>query len=127
LLGRPVVSYTVHADELSDSKYGETRDVRESAKVNALLLANFWNRWEYCLRELTVSTQKVVDIILIHDDIVETSYVLEKVNEGAYGLILLTNFNQFVSLKKLQTLALTAQCFSAKVLTSVKECLKGPF
>jgi len=103
LHGRLLVSlphYAVQEDELSDPTYGETTDIRRSARVQALLLSHFWSRWrmEYltALREFhrtTGSNSQTVragDVVIIHDDTPRVQWrlaVIESVNKGGDGLI----------------------------------------
>ena len=81
LHGRPIVSLPYHYvqdDEVGDPSYSEAADIQKRAKVQALLLLRFWNRWsrEYltALHEFhhTTGTNtqivKVGDVVLIHDD-----------------------------------------------------------
>ena len=107
LYGRRIVPLPYHnteKDEVDDPDYEDECAVIRRAKVQALMLKNFWTRWrsEYLtsLREFHKTTGnniqqvKAGDVVLVHDDTPRVNWkyaVIESVIKGNDGLIRAVN------------------------------------
>ena len=105
LYGRRITSLPhpmVEDDELVDPNYGQSdgSDLRRRAKMQAVILKQFWKRWklEYLtsLREFHKTTGNnmqqvhIGDVVLVHDDTPRINWqmaVIEDVVRGSDGLI----------------------------------------
>ena len=105
LYGRRIISLLhpmVEDDELVDPNHGQSdeSDLRRRAKMQAVILKQFWKRWklEYLtsLREFHKTTGnntqqvRIGDVVLVHDDVPRINWqlaVIEDVVRGSDGLI----------------------------------------
>ena len=96
----PLPQCTVQDDEVNDPDFGDTSELRQKAKRQAMVIRHFWSRWknEYltALRETHKTTGnnaqqvKIGDVVLVHDDTARVNWrlaVIESVNKGEDGLI----------------------------------------
>lgn len=87
-------------DEIADPNFGDTSQIRYRARVHAVIIKQFWNRWRHeyltALRETHKTTGNnkqhvnVGDIVLVHDDSARVNWklaIIESVNKGKDGLI----------------------------------------
>lgn len=97
---------TTEDDEIADPNFGDTSQVRYRARVHAVIIKHFWNRWRHeyltALRETYKITGnnkqqvKVGDIVLVHDDSARVNWklaIIESVNKGRDGLIRSANIH----------------------------------
>ena len=78
-------------DEILDPSYGNTDSVHRRAKIVAMILRDFQNRWRHdyltSLREFhrtSGSTRQVIkkgDVVIIHDDVPRTMWKIAVVND----------------------------------------------
>ena len=91
---------TIEDDEIADPNFGDASQIRYRAKVHAVIIKQFWNRWRHeyltALREthrITGNNKQCVnvgDIVLVHDDTVRVNWklaIIESGNKGKDGLI----------------------------------------
>ena len=91
---------TTEDDEIADPNFGDTSQVRYRARVHAVIIKHFWNRWrhEYLtpLRETHKTTGdnkqqvKVGEVVLVHDDSARVNWkleIIESMNRGKDGFI----------------------------------------
>ena len=97
---------TTEDDEITDPDFGDASQIRYRAKVHAVIIKQFWNRWRHeyltALRETHRTTcnnkqcVSVGDIVLVHDDTARVNWklaIIELVNKGKDGLIRSANIH----------------------------------
>ena len=86
---------TTEDDEIADPNFGDTLQIRYRARVHAVIIKHFWNRWRHeyltALRETHKTTGNnkqqvnISDIVLVHDDSARVNWklaIIESVNKG---------------------------------------------